>query len=426
MASYYADLVDGGTVASSTTPDDKGNTFSIPTPTPTPIPAATSPVKLTTNQRIAQTIAAYAAENPPPAGTHYGQTLGPDGNPILYKNPANGIIPAGDIGTPGVLSGTTTNGVTGATTNPTTVGLTQAEVDAKIAAALASQQNQAAAQAKLDAQTATRTALGDFTAMLNGVGLGSLADTINTEILNGSNATEIQQKIRTTQAYADRFPGMKALSSKGQAINEAQYIALEQGYTETLHAYGLDTKTFASTSALGGYIGNQVSAREFEERVNDAATRVQAQPDVLSALQEFYNVDKAGATAYLLDSNKGMDVIRKQVRASEIGAAANAAESSSFNFGLNATGAEGLISQIGSEDLNTLKKEFGSAALLAQTQGRLASIEGQAYTSDTAIQASVVGNAQAILDSQRRAQREAARFGGSGGSISRVSTADLI
>ena len=230
--------------------------------------------------------------------------------------------------------------------------------------------------------------------------------------------------MRASEAYANRFPGMKALQSQGRAINEATYISMEQGYLQTLHAYGLDVKTFGTTSALGEQIANLTSPSEFSDRVNDAANRVNKNPDVLAALNSFYNVDKATAIAYLLSPKQGMDLINKQVRASEIGAAA---ASASYKFNLDMGTAESLIPQIGQEDLTTLKKEFGTAGLEAQTQSRLAQVEGAAYDPNEAIKAAVVGNAQAQLESQRRAQRETQlRFGGQGSQITRQSTQGSI
>jgi len=273
-------------------------------------------------------------------------------------------------------------------------------------------------------QEATRTALEDFTNQLSSVGLTDLVKVIDAAIKNNQTTAQIKDTVRASDAYATRFPGMKALQKQGRAINEATYISMEQGYLQTLHAYGLDVKTFGTTSALGEQIANLTSPSEFSTRVDDAANRVNKNPDVLAALNTYYNVDKATAIAYLLSPKQGMDLINKQVRASEIGAAASAA---SYKFNLDMNTAESLIPQIGTEDLTTLKKEFGTAGIEAQTQSRLAQVEGAAYDPNQAIQAAVVGNAQAQLESQRRAQRETqTRFGGQGSQVSRNSTVGSI
>ena len=362
--------------------------------------------KLSTNEKNAQIIAAYAKDNPAPAHQHYGITLNADGTPRLYWD--TGWGPGTANGT-GSTTGSTTSSTTGSTTSSTTSSTTTPSDAALVASAK---------------QEATRTALQDFTDQLAGVGLKGLVTVIDTAIKNNLTTSQIKDTVRASDEYKTRFPGMDALQKQGRAINEATYISMEQGYLQTLHAYGLDVSTFGTTSALGEQIANLTSPSEFSTRVDDAANRVNKNPDVLAALNTYYNVDKATAIAYLLSPKQGMDLINKQVRASEIGAAASA---SSYKFNLDMNTAESLVPQIGQEDLMTLKKEFGTAGLEATTQSRLAQVEGAAYDPNQAIQAAVVGNAQAQLESQRRAARETqTRFGGQGSQISRNSTVGSI
>jgi hypothetical protein len=331
--------------------------------------------------------------------TIVSRTMNPDGSyNVTYSDGTKDVLPGSLTGPTGSNTGTGTG-------NTVTTGL----------------------GGLTTSQLAVTSALDEFKSVLQSVGLGDLATQMDTWIKENRQPAEIKTLVRTSESYARRFPGMKALSDKNMAISEGDYINLERGYTEILNAYGVDTKVFGSRSALGNYIANQINAREFEERVNDAAVRVEAQPDVLNALSLYHGVDKSTAIAYLLDPKLGMDVVRKQVRAAEIGAAALSAGFSEYGIkDIGSQQAENYVSQIGSEDIQTLKKEFGQAAILAQTQARLASIEGQAYNSDTAIQAAVVGNQAAGLESQRRAAREAARFGGAGSGITRESTVGAI
>jgi hypothetical protein len=284
---------------------------------------------------------------------------------------------------------------------------------------------------KEDKQAMVATALDALRSQLTAAGLSTLVNVLDSAIKDNQTSAQITDTIRNSSEYATRFPGMATLQKKNMAINEATYISMEQGYTQTLHAYGLDTKTYGTTSALGTYIANQVSPSEFNARVDAAANRVNKNPDVMAALQQYYpGASKAGVISYLLDPTTGMDILNKQVRASEIGAAALGSGFTQFdiNKNINAmTTAQDLTTQIGSEDLTQLKKEFGAASILNQTQQRLADVESGAYTSDTAIQAAVVGNAQAQLESQRRAQRESQlRFGGQGSQLTRVSTVGSI
>jgi hypothetical protein len=212
---------------------------------------------------------------------------------------------------------------------------------------------------------------------------------------------------------------MQALRDAGQAVNEATYISMEKGYLQTLGAYGLDAGVFGSRSELGKYIANLVSPREFEERVNIAKNRVADNSDVVKQLKGYYpEIDDSAVVSYLLNPTKGMDIIKKQVRAAEIGAAATYAGFSELG-GKGTVGmgyAESLIGATGTADLAALKKDFGQAKTLARTQSRLAGIEGQTYNDTEAVNAAIAQEQASILSSQRRAERETKyRFGGSSG-----------
>lgn len=266
---------------------------------------------------------------------------------------------------------------------------------------------------------AKKSAQQEFRAALTELGLGDLADTVDEFIRQDFTAAQIKLELPKQPAYKLRFPGMEALRSAGQAINEATYISMERGYIQTLGAYGLDANVFGTRSELGKYIANMVSPREFEERVNIAKTRVADNTDVVKQLKGYYpEIDDAAVVSYLLNPAKGMDIIKKQVRAAEIGAAATFAGFSDLGGkGAMGTGyAESLIGATGTADLAALKKDFGQAKTLARTQSRLAGIEGNTYNDTEAVNAAIAQEQSSILASQRRAERETKfRFGGTSG-----------
>jgi LysM repeat protein len=275
-------------------------------------------------------------------------------------------------------------------------------------------------QTKLDALTATQkanqqaqvtTALEDFKANLKLAGLDSLADVIDGYIKQDMTASQIKINLVGTDAYKARFPGMADLAKAGRAVNEATYISMEKGMTSILKAYGLDDKIFGTTEKLGAVIANQVSVAEYEQRVSIAADKVKKNSDVLASLNEFYGVDITGAISYLLDPKLGMDIVKKQIRAAEIGAAADM-----YKFDLDKAAAESYINVSGTADLNALKESFGRARILADTQSRLASIESdKSYNELQAVATTLGADQQRMLESQRRALREQARFAGQSG-----------
>jgi len=268
-----------------------------------------------------------------------------------------------------------------------------------------------AATQKANQQAQVTTALEDFKANLKLAGLDSLADVIDGYIKQDMTASQIKINLVGTDAYKARFPGMADLAKAGRAVNEATYISMEKGMTSILKAYGLDDKIFGTTEKLGTVIANQVSVAEYEQRVAMASDKVKKNTDVLASLNEYYGVDITGAISYLLDPKLGMDIVKKQIRASEIGAAAEM-----YKFDLDKAAAESYINVSGTSDLNSLKESFGRARLLADTQSRLASIEGdKGYNELQAVATTLGADQQRMLESQRRALREQARFAGQSG-----------
>ncbi len=262
--------------------------------------------------------------------------------------------------------------------------------------------------------TAKRTAQQDFKAALAELGLADLADTIDGFIRQDLTVAQIKLELPKTQSYKERFPGMEALRAAGQAVREDTYISMERGYLQTLQAYGLDTRVLGSRKQLGTYIANLVSPREFEERVTLAANRVKDNADVIAQFKVYYpEVDNAALTAYLLNPTVGMDIIKKQVRLAEIGAASMDA---GFGTGVSIVEAEELRGGVGEQDYQTIRSAFGQAKVLSDQQARLARIEGTNYSQNEAIQGIVGRDIQSQMASQKRAERETmTRFGGRSG-----------
>jgi len=266
-----------------------------------------------------------------------------------------------------------------------------------------------AKQARLDART-------EFGNTLKSLGLPQdLVDAVDELIKQDFTKSQMYLELIKSKPYKDRFPGMDALRAAGKAVSEGEYISAEKGFLQTLQYYGLDKNIFGTTAELGKYIGGLTSPKEFEDRVALAAQDVEQNPDVLAELNLYYGVDKSAAITYLLNPTIGLDIIKRQARAAEIGAMA---AKSKFDFGQTKEGygvAESFINAAGTMDLQSLSTTFQQARQLAGNQTRLAQLEGASYNDLEAVSAILGKDQAAVLDSQRRAAREAARFGGSSG-----------
>lgn len=306
---------------------------------------------------------------------------------------------------------------TGVTTKFATAGELSAFATKWATTAVANSKADLARQQKELEDKNRKSAQQEFRAALSELGLGDLADTVDAMITEDKTVAEIKLALPKSEAYKLRFPGMAALKAAGQAISEATYIANERAMIQSANAYGID-KALVTRDLLGQYIGGQQSPAEFERRVEMAADRVDKRADVVSAMTTFFpGVDKGGMITYLLNPTIGMDVIKKQVRTAEIGAAAKAG---GFTIGaegaITGARAESLIDATGTKDLAALKAEFGQAGILGRTQARLAGVEGQKYDTFEAAQAVIGSDAAAITASKKRAEREAIfRFGGGSG-----------
>ena len=184
-------------------------------------------------------------------------------------------------------------------------------------------------------------------AEFNQYGLGSLVEPLKALIQSGPSSAELTLALRATDAYQKRFAANKARINAGlAALNEAEYIRLEDQYQNVMRNYGLPASYYTkdTTGRQEGFeklIGFDVSATELEDRVLTAQNRViNAAPEITTALKQFYpDITNGDILAYTLDPTKGLSEIKRKVTAAEIGGAAIGA-----GLGTGVTRAEQLAS----------------------------------------------------------------------------------
>ena len=188
-------------------------------------------------------------------------------------------------------------------------------------------------QAAADAETRRRAGQSAYDILLsefNQYGLGALVEPLKNLIQSGPSSAELTLALRATDAYQKRFAANKARVNAGlSALNEAEYIRLEDQYQNVMRNYGLPASYYAkdTTGRQEGFeklIGFDVSATELEDRVLTAQNRViNAAPEVTTALKQFYpDITNGDILAYTLDPTKGLSEIKRKVTAAEIGGAA--------------------------------------------------------------------------------------------------------
>jgi hypothetical protein len=161
-------------------------------------------------------------------------------------------------------------------------------------------------------------------------GMGSLVEPLRQYIQQGLSRSEFTLRLRETEAYKKRFAAnAKRIASGLTALDEADYIGLEDQYQNIMRQYGLPASYYAKgelgiQEGFEKFIANDVSAAELEDRVMTAQSRViNANPEVSAALKQFYpGITNGDILAYTLDPTKGLEDIKRKVTAAEIGGAA--------------------------------------------------------------------------------------------------------
>jgi hypothetical protein len=296
------------------------------------------------------------------------------------------------------------------------------ELEAQLAALRGSiAQMQQETQARRDAERRDARAFLEDT--LRMYGMEDLANDIDRIVQeSGNQKSVIQNTIRQTQSYKDRFKGLLNLQQKGitDIANEADYINLETQYRTTFREAGLrdylgGAGTKAERDAIARIVGDfSLSVNEVRDRITDAQRVVAETPqEVRDSLQRFYNVDPSTLTAYVLDPQRTTGEIQRRANAAIVGGYAQRA---GLEFGAGVS--ERIGEFLGGERDITgtqIEPQLTQIAGVQRSTGRLAQLEGGVLTAEE----TALGQLELDEAAQRRVRglqsRERARFGGTSG-----------
>ena len=158
-------------------------------------------------------------------------------------------------------------------------------------------------------------------------GLESLVEPLKGLITTGVSPAEFTIKLRDTDAYKKRFSANAARVQKGlRALDEAEYIALEDQYQNVMRNYGLPS-SYYEKGVMGvqpgftNLIAGNVSAAELESRVQQAVDVVEKGPkEYVDAIKQFYpDISRGDLLAYVLDPEKALTKIQARIGAAKIG-----------------------------------------------------------------------------------------------------------
>lgn len=161
-------------------------------------------------------------------------------------------------------------------------------------------------------------------------GLGSLVESVEALILNGTPRSEAVLKLRATPQYQLRFAGNTNRLAAGKNLyDESTYLALENDFQSSFEAYGqkaLLGKTRESAQAMfAEYIGSDKSPTEIKDRIRLAVDEVNNRKDIRSEFQKFFpEITDSDLVSYFLKPKETLSALNSKVRIAQIGSAASA------------------------------------------------------------------------------------------------------
>lgn len=259
--------------------------------------------------------------------------------------------------------------------------------------------------------------------ILTQYGMGDLSGDIDRIVReSGNQKSVIQNRIRQTESYRQRFKGLLALQQKGitDVANEGEYLQLESNYRQVFREAGLqsflgDAGTATERDAIARIVGDfSLSVNEVRDRVTDAQRVVADTPqEVRDSLQRFYNIDPATLTSYVLDPQRTSGEIQRRANAAIVGGYAQRA---GLDFGAGV--AERVGEFLGGErDImgTQIEPQLTQIADVQRKTQRLAALERDTLTAEETALAQLDLDVTAREKVRGLQSRERARFSGSTG-----------
>ena len=216
-------------------------------------------------------------------------------------------------------------------------------------------------------------------------------------------------KIRELPEYAKRLPGNVARQKAGlPPLSEQEYIAQESAYRSYLKYYDLPKGFYDEASDFANWIANDVSPEEIKERASMASTlAINADPNLKQALKQYYGITDGDIAAYFLDSKRTVDVLERQVRASQIGAEA-------IRSGLDDVGGKKFMEKLADSgiDAGAARGAFQETAASKPTANLLAGIDDVNLSTKDMVKANLDLSPEAAKKVKKLASQERARFSG--------------
>lgn len=241
--------------------------------------------------------------------------------------------------------------------------------------------------------------------------LGSLTEWAYQRLTAGQSIDQIMLDLPQTQEYQARFPAMAELAQRGKAMTEEQYKNYEETITGIMRRAGLPSQFYDQPADFARMLVSEVSPAEAEQRISVAYRKVMTAPaDVKAAFGEMYGPGSEDAlAAFMLDPDRAMPLIEKQVAAAQTKATA-----ARYGLGMTTGLAEQLAGAGAPEQVDQAVRQAGQLRPLTE-QTVLESQTGTGVSTEELLKGAT---GLAPMEKTKKAlESRVAQFQGQGGAV---------
>lgn len=183
----------------------------------------------------------------------------------------------------------------------------------------------AAANVQVALDAAHRDAQAQIMDTLNQYGLGSLSGFVWNELVNGRSGNEILQDVRATPEFGQRFPAIAQRQAAGlPPISPGDYVAYENAATQAMRNAGLPAGFYDSRDDFTGFLTNDVSLKELNERIDMARQAASDMPpEAVASLRSQFGLGQGDLAAYFLDPQRAEPILTRNLAAATLSGTAS-------------------------------------------------------------------------------------------------------
>lgn len=262
----------------------------------------------------------------------------------------------------------------------------------------------------VDFTDSQQSAFSLLSQMLDQYGLGSLSGQLQNIILSGiTDQNQISLQLQSTQEWKTRFAGNELLRQKGlPVLDVAQYLSVEQSYSQVLKNYGLPQGFYDDPSDFAQFIGNSVSANEIQQRAQMYSDIAKRQDPAINDQLLAMGLSEGDILAHMMDPTRALPLIQQKYQTTLIGAAARRSGLTPDSQYMQHLADIGISEQQAIQGYGQISSELPGAQKLGDIWNEQISqtdLEAEAFD----------GNGQVTRKKKRLASRERAAFSGSAG-----------